>query len=68
MHKAVVGQLANNRQGTQSARHVQKFLVVEESLGDRRELVMLDRVQQDLHSGQAAVLYSHQSQEIIQLR
>ena len=50
MHKAVVGQLANNRQGTQSAK------------------TRSDRVQQDLHSGQAAELYSHQSQEIIQLR
>jgi len=49
-------------------RHVQKFLVAEENLGDRRELVMQDRVLQDLHSGQAAASYSHQSQEIIHSR
>ena len=49
-------------------RHVQKFLVAEENLGDRRELVMQDRVLQELHSGQAAVSYSHQSQEIIHSR
>ena len=53
VHLAVVSQLANGRQGTQSA-----------SLGDRREQVMQDRVLQDLHSGQAVVLYLHQSQEI----
>ena len=59
VHMAVVNQLANNRQ---------KFLVAEENLGDRRELVMQDRVLQDLHSGQAAASYSHQSQEIIHSR
>ena len=31
-----------------------KYPVVEENLGDRRELVMQDRVQQELHSGQEA--------------
>jgi len=36
--------------------------------GDRKELVMQDRVLQDLHSGQAVVLYLHQSQEIIHSR
>ena len=35
-------------------KHVLKFLVVEENHGDRKELVMQDRVQQELHSGQAA--------------
>ena len=43
---------------------VLKYLVAEESRGDRREQVMQDRVLQDLHSGQAVVLYLHQSQEI----
>ena len=43
MHKAVVAQLAASRQGTQSAK----------TRSDRKEQVMQDRVQQDLHSGQA---------------
>ena len=47
---------------------VQKLAVAEESLGDRRELVMQDKVLQELHSGQAAELYSHQFQEIIHSR
>ena len=46
-------------------RPVQKSAVAEESHGDRREQGMQDRVLQDLHSGQVAELYSHQSQEII---
>ena len=42
VHMAVVNQLANNRQGTQKAK-------------TRSEVsVMQDRVQQELHSGQAA--------------
>ncbi len=69
MHLAVVGQLANSRQGTQSAKTRSEVSgAVEESHGDRKEQVMQDRVQQGLRSGQAAELYSHQSQEIIQLR
>ena len=35
--------------------HVLKYVVVVESLGDRRELVMLDRVLSELHSGQVVV-------------
>ena len=65
VHMAVVSQLANNRQGTQKAKHVLKFLVVEENHGDRKEPVMQDRDPQELHSGQAAELYSHQFREII---
>ena len=68
VHMAVVNQLANNRREHRAQRHVQKFLVAEENLGDRKELVMQDRVLQDLHSGQAVVLYLHQSQEIIHSR
>ena len=49
VHMAVVNQLANNRQGTQKAKTRS-----EENHGDRKELVMQDRVQQELHSGQAA--------------
>ena len=66
VHLAVVAQLANKRQGTQKAKHVLKFPAVVENHGDRKEPVMQDRVQQGLHSGQAAELYSHQFQEIIQ--
>ena len=54
VHQAVVLQLANNRQGTQKAK----------TRGDRKEQVTQDRVQQELHSGQAAELYSLQYQEI----
>ena len=54
VHLAVVRQLANNRQGTQKAKT---------RSGDRKEPVMPDRVQQELHSGQAAELYLLQHQE-----
>ena len=64
MHKAVVGQLANSRQGTQSAKTRSEV-----SGGGRKPWRQKGTGhQQDLHSGQAAELYSHQSQEIIQLR
>ena len=63
VHMAVVSQLANNRHRKQ--KHVLKFLVVEENHGDRKEPVMQDRDLQELHSGQAAELYSHQFREII---
>lgn len=68
MHLAVVGQLAIAVRVHRAQRLVLKYQVVEESHGDRKEQVMQDRVQQDLHSGQVAELYLHQSQEIIQLR
>ena len=55
VHMAVVSQLANNRQGTQKAK-------------TRSEPVMQDRDLQELHSGQAAELYSHQFREIILLK
>ena len=58
VHMAVVRQLANKRQGTQKAK------TRSEVSGDRKELVMQDRVQQELHSGQVAELYSHRYQEI----
>ena len=59
VHQAVVLQLANNRQGTQKAKTRSEV-----SGGDRKEQVTQDRVQQELHSGQAAELYSLQYQEI----
>ena len=49
---AVVNQLANNRQ-EHKLKHVHKFPVVENH-GDRKELVMQDRVQQELWWTQAA--------------
>ena len=61
VHMAVVAQLANNRQGTQKAKTRSEV-----SDGDRKELVMQDRVQQELHSGLAVEWYSLQHQEIIQ--
>ena len=64
MHMAVVLQLANKRQGTQRLRLVQRSEAVEESLGDRREQVMQDRVLQELRSGQAAESFSLQLLEI----
>ena len=45
-------------------RLVQRSEAVEESLGDRREQVMQDRVLQELHSGQAAESFSLQLLEI----
>ena len=68
VHMAVVNQLANNRQGTQSAKTRSEVSGGGRKPGDRRELVMQDRVLQELHSGQAAVSYLHQSQEIIHSR
>ena len=62
VHMAVLQQLANNRQGTQKA-HVLKFAVVVENHGDRKEPVMQDRVQQELHSGLMVELYLLRYQE-----
>ena len=69
VHQAVVSQLAKqNAREHRKLKLVQKLAVAEENHGDRKELVMQDRVQQDLHSGQAVELYSLQHQEIIHLR
>ena len=65
VHLAVVRQLANNRQGTQKAKTRSEVSGGGRNLGDRKEQVMQDRVQQDLHSGLVVELYSHQHQEII---
>ena len=62
VHLAVVAQLANKRQGTQKAKTRSEV----SGGGDRREPVMQDRVQQELHSGKAAVLYLHQLLETTQ--
>lgn len=42
MHLAVVQYLANQRQGTQSTKHVQKYVAVVENLGDRKAQVEQD--------------------------
>ena len=64
VHMAVVSQLANNRQGTQKAKTRSEV-----SGGGRKpwrqKPVMQDRDPQELHSGQAAELYSHQFRGII---
>lgn len=65
VHMAVVQQLANNRQGTQKAKTRSEVSGGGRNLGDRKELVMQDRVQQDLHSGLAVAQYSLQYQETI---
>ena len=68
VHMAVVSQLANKRQGTQKAKTRSEVPAAEENHGDRKEPVMQDRDPQELHSGQAAELYSHQFREIILLK
>ena len=65
VHRAVVLQLANKRQGTQKAKTRSEVRGGGRNLGDRKELVMQDRVQSVLHSGQAAALCSHRFREII---
>ena len=62
---AVFGVEVNEHLEHRKRKHVLKFLVVEENHGDRKEPVMQDRDPQELHSGQAAELYSHQFREII---
>ena len=52
VHMAVVQQLANNRQGTQKAKTRSEVSGGGRNLGDRKEPVMQDRVQQELRSGQ----------------
>ena len=56
----VTAHLAAERQGTQ-------YPEAEENHGSRREPVTQDRVQQELRSGQAVVLYSLQYREITPL-
>ena len=65
VHLAVVAQLANKPQGTQKAKTRSEV-----SGGGRKPWrqkgTMQDRVQQELHSGKAAVLYLHQLLETTQ--
>ena len=68
VHQAVLASLQITVREHRKLKLVQKLAVAVESHGDRKEQVMQDRVQQDLHSGQAAELYLLQHQEIIHLR
>ena len=68
VHMAVVNQLANNRQGTQSAKTRSEVSGGGRKPWRQKGTGMQDRVLQDLHSRQAVVLYLHQSQEIIHSR
>ena len=61
VHMAVVAQLANKRQGTQKAKTRSEV-----SGGGRKPQATLDRVPQDLRSGQAAEWYSLRLREITQ--
>ena len=63
VNQAVKLQLANKRQGTQSAKTRSEV-----SGGGRKPWKQKGTVQQELHSGQAVVLYLLQSQEIIHSR
>ena len=64
MHLAVVSQLANKRQGTQSAKTRSEVAAAEENPGSRREQDMPVRVLPVHLSGPAAVLYLPRSPEI----
>ena len=63
VHLAVVRQLANNRQGTQKAKTRSEVSGGGRKPWRQKGTVMPDRVQQELHSGQAAELYLLQHQE-----
>ena len=63
VHMAVASQLAITVREHRKQKHVLKFLVVEENHGDRKEPVMQDRVQQELHSGLMVELYLLRYQE-----
>ena len=68
VHMAVVNQLANNRQGTQSAKTRSEVSGGGRKPWRQKGTGHARQVLQDLHSGQAAASYSHQSQEIIHSR
>ena len=53
VHQAVLSQLANNRQGTQKAKTRSEVSGGGRKPWRQKGTVMQDRVQQDLHSGQA---------------
>ena len=68
VHQAVLSQLANNRQGTQKAKTRSEVSGGgRKPCGDERNRSYQDRVQQSLHSGQAAELCCS-TPEIIHLR
>ena len=65
-HGSCTVSLQTNVREHRKQKPVLKYPVAEENLGDRKEPVMQDRVQQELRSGQAAEWYSLRCQEITQ--
>ena len=63
----VTAHLAASVRELRKQRHVLRYPEAEENHGSRREPVTQDRVQQELRSGQAVVLYSLQYREITPL-
>ena len=64
VHMAVVRQLANKRQGTQKAKTRSEVSGGGRKPWRQKGTGHARQVQQELHSGQAAELYSHRYQEI----
>ena len=64
VHMAVVNQLANNRQGTQSAKTRSEVSGGGRKPWRQKGTGHARQVLQDLHSGQAAASYSHQSKRL----
>ena len=64
----LLASLQTNVRELRKQKLVLKYPEVEENHGDRKEPVMQDRVQQELHSGQAVELYSLQHQEITTIK
>ena len=64
VHMAVVNQLANNRQGTQSAKTRSEVSGGGRKPWRQKGTGHARQVLQDLHSGQAVVLYLHQSKRL----
>ncbi len=64
MHQVVVALLAKRDKELNQLRLELRLEGAESSLGDKRELVELDKDQSEHHNGSKVELYSHQSQEI----
>ena len=55
VHQLLLHNLQINVKELNQLKHELKLAVAEENLGDKKELVKLDRVQQDLHNGKVVV-------------
>ena len=64
LHQVVVAQLANKRQGTQSAKTRSEEEGAESSLGDKKKQVEQDKVLSERLNGSKVELYLHRNQEI----